>query len=141
MLIKKPSDLIKTLGELSVGELMGVPDIGPKVSASISDWFQGAGHQSVLRELDKVGINIKHAPSKVSDKFKGQSFVITGVLESMSREEAENRIRRLGGDPSGSVSKKTDYVIAGENPGSKLDRAERLGVKIISEKALMDMLS
>ncbi|MDP2650916.1 MAG: BRCT domain-containing protein, partial [bacterium] len=73
-------------------------------------------------------------------KLKGKSFVLTGSMESMSREEAKNKIRELGGDPSESVSKRTDYVVVGSEPGSKFEKAKKLGVKIINEREFIGLI-
>ena len=78
--------------------------------------------------------------TKESTKFAGKTFVITGSLESMTREQAQDRVRELGGDVSSSVSKETDYVIVGSVPGSKYDKAQKLGVKIINEKEFLKMI-
>ena len=78
--------------------------------------------------------------TKESTKFVGKSFVVTGSLESLTREQAQDRIRELGGDVSSSVSKETDYVVAGSSPGSKYDKAKELGIKIIDEKEFLKMI-
>jgi DNA ligase (NAD+) len=88
-----------------------------------------------------VGVEIESQKSKVkSQKLKGLTFVLTGSLEAMTREEAKEKIRILGGEISESVSKKTDYVVLGKEPGSKLEKAKKLRVKIINEKEFLQML-
>jgi len=96
----------------------------------------------VISKLLKNGVTITAAlpsPPK-NQKLSGQIFVLTGTLESLPREEAKQKIRSLGGEISESVSKKTSFVIAGENPGSKLDKARQLGVKIITEKEFLEVI-
>ena len=94
-----------------------------------------------MEKLEKAGVEIESVKLQASSfKLKGKIFVLTGSLESMSREQAKEKIRSLGGDISESVSKNTSYVIAGAEPGSKLEKAGKLGVKIINEKELIEML-
>lgn len=138
--VRRPSDLIQTLGKLSLEELIDVPDVGPKVGGSIREWFREDKHHQLLHQLDKAGVTVAHPGGFVSGKLRGQSFVLTGILGSMSRERAQERIRQLGGHPSDSVSVKTDYVVIGESPGSKLSKAKKLGVRILTEKEFQKML-
>lgn len=139
--IKNPSELITTLGKFSVDRLMRLPDIGPKVAESIHSWFREERNARFLKKLTEVGVAIgQHAGRVGAQKLKGKTFVLTGSLNSMSREEAKNKIRELGGNPSESVSRKTDYVVAGAEPGSKLEKAKELGVKIIDEKELLKFI-
>ncbi|MEX2054038.1 MAG: NAD-dependent DNA ligase LigA [Candidatus Colwellbacteria bacterium] len=138
----RPSDLIGALGGLSGDELMALPDIGPKVAKSIESWFQDERHIKLLKDLDAVGIRLKFPKkTKGQGKFEGKTIVITGSLESMSREQAQVRIREEGGSPSNSISSQTDYLVAGGDPGSKLEKANKLGVKVLTEKDFLDMLS
>jgi DNA ligase (NAD+) len=135
-------NILKTFKELSLEDLQKVPDIGPKVAQSIYGWFRESRNADLLARLEKADVVVEAMPARTaqSTKLAGRSFVITGSLESMSREEAKEKIRALGGDPSESVSKKTDYLVAGSEPGSKYDKAEKLGVKIIGEKEFLEML-
>ncbi|MDZ4231600.1 MAG: NAD-dependent DNA ligase LigA, partial [Patescibacteria group bacterium] len=138
----KPSDLIKIIGGFSNEELMGLPDVGPRVAGSIEEWFGDERHIKLLKDLDGAGVTLKFPEKdKNKGKLKGKTFVITGSLESMSRDEAKARIRKEGGDVVSSVSSQTDYLIAGKDPGSKFDRARELGVKILTEEEFLDMLS
>ncbi|MFH1694151.1 MAG: NAD-dependent DNA ligase LigA [Patescibacteria group bacterium] len=141
LVVRKPSDLIDTLGKFSLEELMSVPDIGPKVGESIKVWFDNLKHLELLREFDEAGVRIIHGETAIANKLNNQSFIITGTLESISREEAYSKIRASGGHPTNSISAKTDYLVAGEKPGSKLEKARELGVKILTEKEFLDMLS
>ncbi|HTY40067.1 MAG TPA: NAD-dependent DNA ligase LigA [Candidatus Paceibacterota bacterium] len=125
----------------SLEKLQEFPDIGPKVAQSIHDWFREERNLKLLDKLDRAGIELEIVrPAAGSDKLAGLSFVLTGTLETMSREQGKERIRALGGDVSESVSKKTSYVVAGAEPGSKYDKAKQLGVKILNEKELLKML-
>jgi len=122
-------------------ELEKVSDIGPKVAESIYDYFRNKRNLKLIDDLIKNGVKIINPkPKKFSKNFKDKIFVLTGALKSMARDEAKDKIRELGGDISSSVSRKTDFVIAGEDPGSKFDKAKQLGVKIINEKEFLNML-
>jgi len=115
-------------------------DVGPVVAASIYKFFRDAGNIKLLNDLAKAGVKI--IPDKApAGKLAGQSFVVTGTLESMSREEAHEKIRALAGKISSAVSAKTSFVAAGENPGSKYAKAKKLGVKILSEKEFLEKIS
>src|SRR3989338_3874940 len=121
--------------------LLEVPDIGPRVAESIYEFFCDAENLKLVEELKKNGVKIQKATKLRSDKrFLGKTFVLTGTLQSLSREDAKEKIRRLGGEGSGSVSKNTDYVVAGENPGSKYEKAKEHGVKVLSEKEFIKMI-
>jgi len=137
----KISEFLQILQEFSLEDLQKIPDIGPKVAQSIHGWFREKRNIRLLERLEKAGVRID---SKLQiargGLLEGKTFVLTGGLESMSREEAKEKIRALGGDVSESVSKKTDYVVAGSEPGSKYEKAKRLGVKIIGEKELAELL-
>jgi len=122
-------------------ELQKVNDIGPRVAESLSDWFQSKENRELLDELLKNGVKIYNLQLKAYNlKLGGQTFVLTGTLATMTRDEAKDKIRELGGEVSESVSKKTSYVVAGENPGSKFDKAKTLGVKLLSENDFINLL-
>ncbi|MBI3638336.1 NAD-dependent DNA ligase LigA [Candidatus Wolfebacteria bacterium] len=134
-------ELIKKYKNLSLEELQEIPDIGPKVAQSIYNWFHNERNIKFLEKLEEVGIKIESKKLKVkNEKLKGKTFVLTGSMELMSRDEAKEKIRELGGDISESVSEKTDYVVAGNEPGSKYDKAKQLGVKILTEKDFLEMI-
>jgi DNA ligase (NAD+) len=122
-----------------------VTKVGPVVAKSVLDFFSGENGKKILRRMKELDIH--PASEKISAKkaaalpFAGKTFVLTGTLPNMKREEASAKIEALGGKVSGSVSGNTDFVLAGEEAGSKLDKAQKLGVKIISEKEFLEMCS
>ncbi|MEK9170130.1 MAG: NAD-dependent DNA ligase LigA [Patescibacteria group bacterium] len=127
---------------LSLEELQEISDIGPVVAKSIYDWFREKRNINLLEKLEKVGVEIAVEPLKAKSlKLKAQTFVLTGTLESMSREQAKEKIRALGGDVNESVSKNTSFVVAGAEPGSKYDKAKKFGVKILDEKEFLVLLT
>ncbi len=119
-----------------------VPDVGPTVAKSISDFFKQNKNRELIQSLRKLGVNWpKHDIKKsISGIFVAKTFVLTGTLPSMSREEAKSIIEMNGGKVAGSVSKKTDYVVAGSDAGSKLTTAQELGIKVISQDELLKLL-
>ncbi|MDP3052960.1 MAG: NAD-dependent DNA ligase LigA [bacterium] len=137
----KPTQISSILKNISLEKLQEISDVGPKVAQSIFDWFRNEKNIKFLAKLEEVGVNIEALKLEPkSYKLKDKSFVLTGTLETMSREQAKGKIRLLGGEISESVSKNTDYLVAGAEPGSKLEKAKKLGVKIIEEKELLEML-
>ena len=140
-------DLAKYFGSLdklkkaSLEELENIMDIGPIVAKSIFDWFHQKRNLQFLEKLEKVGVKIEIPKVKVKKlKLKGLTFILTGVLENITRGEAKEKIRELGGEVSESVSRKTNYVVVGEEPGSKYERAKKLGLKIINEEGFLKLL-
>ena len=130
---------IERIEKSSKMELEEINDIGPKVSESISEWFSQKENKEFVENLLKAGVKI--IPVKETRKeLSGKTFILTGTLESMSREQAKDIVRSLGGKTSESVSKNIDYLVAGENPGSKTEKARRINVKIISEKEFKNIL-
>jgi DNA ligase (NAD+) len=134
-------DLAKNFGTLEklrnagVEELQKINGVGDVVGKSVYDWFSEKENKKLVdRLLKQVTIESVKIEEKKSGKLSGKSFVITGTLSEMSRDEAKNKIRALGGDISESVSSKTSYLVFGENPGSKFDKAKKLGVEILDEK-------
>ena len=133
----------KTLDGLKkafIDELVSIPDIGEKVAQSIYNWFNDKNNLLFLDNLQKSGVEISAPPQKENKVLEGKSFVITGVLEKMSREQAQRRIWESGGKVLDSVGKNTDFLVVGKNPGSKLNRAKKLGVNIISEEEFLKMI-
>jgi len=131
---------IDALKNATEEELAKVPDVGPVVARSIATFFRQAETEEVLRKLKAVGIDPKSEERKVSDVFAGKTVVFTGGLSNLTREEAESLVFELGGKPSSSVSRNTDLVVVGENPGSKLEKARSLGVRIVTEDEFLQML-
>ncbi|MGE4554567.1 MAG: NAD-dependent DNA ligase LigA [Candidatus Paceibacterota bacterium] len=132
-------DLINLGNSLREEEILSIPSFGPKIAKSIVKWFKDKNNQKFLKKLSEKGIEIIDSGKK-SDKLKGLTFVFTGTLKSMSRDEAKKKVIELGGNVSESVSSKTSYVVKGENPGSKYEKALQLGVKIINEKEFLKMI-
>ena len=120
-------------------EFVGVPDIGETVADSLHDFFQSDLGKKMLKDFVEVGVKVKKAKA-VKRILDDKRFVVTGTLASIGREEAKEKIRLLGGNVSDSVSKKTDFVVVGENPGSKADKAKELRVRILSEAEFLRML-
>jgi DNA ligase (NAD+) len=121
--------------------LMAVPDVGPIVAKSIIEFFKEKHNQDVINKLTKVisWPEVKVKPAKKLP-LKGKTFVLTGTLSEMTRDEAKVALQALGAKVTGSVSKSTDYVVVGENPGSKAEKAETLGIEMLDEKALQKLL-
>jgi DNA ligase (NAD+) len=135
---------LEKLMEASVEELDAIPEIGLTVAESVRDWFDDEGNRALCDRLRAVGIRTEAERSsnvQVDERFAGKQFVLTGTLAGFTRDEARALIEARGGRVNSSVSKKTDYVVAGEAAGSKLDKAEALGVTVIDEDAFKGMLA
>lgn len=119
-----------------------VREIGPEIAASLESFFREERNRRVIDRLRALGVRIEEQPSMspAQRKLEGRTFVFTGGLERFSREEAKERVETLGGRVASSVSKKTDYVVAGKDPGSKLDEARRLGVRVLTEPEFVALL-
>lgn len=124
----------------SAHELESIPDVGQVVARSIHEYFQDPRHQKLVQDLIKNGVRIKEVKAQKHQPLKGKSFVLTGSLESMTRDDAKAKLRALGANVSSSVSKKTDFVVAGADPGSKYDKAKKIGVKVIDEKGFLKII-
>ena len=132
---------IDEFSEVSEEQLMSIPEIGPKMAESIVKFFREPRNQATIARLKAVGANTVEAESSGGLKpLAEKTFVLTGTLESLTRNEASEKIEALGGKVSSSVSKKTDYVVAGFEPGSKYDKAIQLGVTILTEEEFLNML-
>lgn len=137
----KINEVLKIFQDFSLEELQKIPDIGPKVAQSIYDFFHSAYAERFLQKLDRVGVIVElPKASEHKQTLKGKSFVLTGELESITRDEAKEKIREAGGSAQSEVSAKTDFVVAGKEPGSKYDRAKKLGLKIIGEREFLELL-
>ena len=122
-------------------ELEALPDIGPIVADALVTYFKNPTTQHVVAQLREAGVQLhREEMTQQSTLLAGKSFVLTGSLETMTREEAGERIKQLGGKVSTSISKNTTYLIAGAAAGSKLTKAEKLGIPVMSETDLLDLL-
>jgi DNA ligase (NAD+) len=132
---------MERLSAAAESELREIPEVGPRVALAIVDYFASPQAKTVLKKLKAAGVRMDaDASAKRSEKLAGKTFVISGSLTSMSRDEAESLIVAHGGRASGSVSKKTDFLVVGENPGSKYDKARELGIKILREEDFLKMV-
>jgi DNA ligase (NAD+) len=121
-------------------ELEAIDQIGPIMAESLYQYFQDERKKAVISKLLAAGVKPKQQKSQRSDKLTGKTIVVTGTLENFSRQQIGQAIRQAGGKAVSSISKKTDFVLAGENPGSKLDKAQKLGVKVINEQQFSEMI-
>lgn len=140
----KLAEEFKTLAglmEADLADLENIADVGPQVAGSINEYFKNEKNKKLIQDLLNNGINIQKVEIKKKGRLTGQSFVLTGTLNTMSRDEAKEKIRNLGGEVSESVSKNTSALISGENPGSKLAKAKQLGVKVFGENDFLSLLS
>jgi len=132
---------IDNVTKASLEELEGISEIGPTMAESIHSFFKTKENLKVLEKLKKAGVKMKEsAAPKAGAKLTGKTFVFTGTLSSFSREEAREMVIALGGKASSSISEKTDFVVSGSEPGSKFDKARKLGVKIIDEKEFKELI-
>jgi DNA ligase (NAD+) len=130
------------LSDASIEELEQVHEVGPKLAESIHHFFREKQNRALIDRLEKLGLKMKSdvPTDRPRQVLAGKTFVVTGTLDGMSRDEAEGLISKFGGRVTKSVSKKTDYVLAGRDPGSKLDKARELGIPVIDEPAFRAML-
>jgi DNA ligase (NAD+) len=134
---------LERLTNATVEELDAIPEIGLTVAESVHDWFDDEGNRALCDRLRAAGVKTeaeRRSGGTADERFAGKQFVLTGTLESFTRDEARALIEARGGRVNSSVSKKTDYVVAGEAAGSKLDKAQSLGVTVIDESAFREML-
>jgi DNA ligase (NAD+) len=126
----------------SLEQLTNTEDVGEVIAQSLSQWFAESRNRQLIERLRKAGVNMRsglYQPQAAAGPFAGKTFVLTGTLPTLKREEATARIEALGGKVSGSVSKKTDYVVAGEDAGSKLEKAQQLKIRILDEKEFLKL--
>ncbi len=131
---------MEALMQASLEELTEIPDIGAVTAESIVQWFAQSQSQHLIEKLHNAGVNFKSLREVSDSRFAGMTFVLTGALTKFTREEASERIELLGGKVAGSVSKKTTFVVVGENAGSKERKARELGIPILTEDAFLKML-
>ena len=140
-LLAKKYKTLQALTEAKFEELQEMNDIGEVMAGSIVEFFAQEQTKDLLKRLEDAGVNMEAVQDESTDnRFEGKTFVLTGSLEKFTRKEAEDLIEKFGGKTSGSVSKKTDYVLAGEDAGSKLTKAQSLGVTIISEEKFEELM-
>jgi DNA ligase (NAD+) len=133
---------LDAIAEADEQQLQEAEEVGPKVSESIRQFFHERRNRELVERLRKAGLTFEHAikKKKTAGPLAGKVFVLTGTLPNITREDAKARIEAAGGKVTGSVSKKTDYVVAGADPGSKLDKANSLAVPVIGEPELLVLL-
>ena len=124
----------------SMEELSAVPDVGEITAESIHGWFASAQSRDLIERLRAAGVNFESRNIVTDTRFAGITFVLTGALSLFTRDEATEKIEGFGGKASGSVSRKTTYVVAGENAGSKLKKANELGIPVLTEEEFLEML-
>lgn len=132
---------IDNLQQASLEELTAVRDVGPTVAASIRGFFDAPANQAVLHRLKEAGVTPSVEAKKLGGRLSGMAFVFTGTLERFSRDEAQRLVEMEGAIATGSVSRKTDYLVAGREAGSKLDKARSLGVTVLSEEQFLQLLA
>lgn len=136
-------NVVEYFSKLSLEDIQNMPDVGPIVAESIKEWFGNKKNLKVLEKLEENRVSLKseaRLASASGGPLAGKTFVLTGTMAKLTRDEAKDKIRELGGEVSESVSKKTDYVVVGEEPGSKRDKAIKLGVKILNEEEFLKMV-
>jgi DNA ligase (NAD+) len=126
--------------DLTEEKLLQINEVGEETARAIEAYLGDEDEQAMLDRLLAAGVEVLAVEEVQSERLAGKAFVLTGTLTSLSRKEAEAKVLALSGKVSGSVSKKTDFVVAGEEAGSKLDKAQQLGVKIISEQEFLEMI-
>ena len=124
----------------SLEELTEIPDVGAVTAQNIHDWFRQEQSRHMIERLRQAGLNFESLRVIQDDRFAGKIFVLTGALSKFTREEATEKIELFGGKASGSVSKKTSYVVVGENAGSKERKARELGIPILTEDQFLEMI-
>ena len=131
---------LDNLMNASIEELTAINDIGAVTAASIFEWFSEPQSRHLVERLRSAGVNFRSLRETVDNRFAGKTFVLTGALSKFTRDEATEKIELFGGKASGSVSKKTSYVVVGENAGSKERKARLLGIPILSEDDFLEMI-
>lgn len=121
-------------------DIIRVPEIGPRTAGELAEWLEDEANQSLLDQMQELGVRPEEPEAPEGDDFAGKTFVFTGSLTKFTREEAEEKVLKLGGKAASAVSKKTSYVVAGPGAGSKLAKAEELGVTVLTEDEFLEML-
>ena len=131
---------IESIQKASIEDLSKIEGIGDKIANSVYEFFKNNENLKMIEEFNQLGFSFENTSLNKTTELEGKIFVLTGTLASMTRDEAADRIKQKGGKTSSSVSKKTSYVVAGENPGSKLDKAQNLGVIILNEEEFLNLI-
>ncbi len=131
---------ISTLIGAKKEELSKINEIGPKIAQSIVTYFKQEQNLKIIDKLREVGVNLESQTQSIDKTLEGKKFVLTGALQQFTRKEAKGEITKLGGRVTGSVSGKTDYLVVGKNPGSKYDKAQQLGVSILTEDKFKELI-
>jgi DNA ligase (NAD+) len=131
---------MKELTRTGLEDLGRVGEIGPVIARSITDFFSAKHVQELLRELAESGLNMSEPERSKGARLEGKTFVFTGELKGLTRDEAQAKVRELGGKEVSGVSAKTSYLVAGENPGSKYAKAKKLGVTILSREEFLKLI-
>jgi DNA ligase (NAD+) len=132
---------VDALESATAEELERVEEVGPRISQAILEFFAQPANLALIQSLQNAGVDMTAEKKQRSTRLAGLTFVLTGTLASLTRDEAKARIEAAGGKTAGSVSKKTSYVVAGEEAGSKLDKARELKVPVIDEAGLLTLLT
>jgi DNA ligase (NAD+) len=132
---------MEALQAATQADLERVAEVGPKVAAAVIEFFSNQKNRALIARLASFGLKMTAEKRQRTAELEGLTFVLTGTLPTLSRDQAKEKIEAAGGKVSGSVSKKTNYVVAGEEAGSKLTKAQELGVTILDEAALLELLS
>ena len=141
-ILVKAFGTLERLATATTDELLAIHEIGPQVADSLVDFFANRENRGILNRLEKGGVTFRSAELKtVSKILEGKTFVFTGALKKFTRSEGERMVEDLGGRAASSVSKNTDFVVVGDSPGSKAQKAKELGIKLISEAEFMEMIN
>lgn len=134
-------DMIFTIKSFSLEQIMNIEGVGQKIGEMLYSWFNSKQNERYLKKLYKVGVNLVTDHLKETGHLSGKSFVLTGTLQSLTRDQAKETIKKNGGKIHGTVTSDTNYVIAGESPGSKIKKAKELGIKIIFEEEFLELVN
>jgi DNA ligase (NAD+) len=133
---------LEALAAATVEEIDDIYEIGPAVAQSVHDWFADPANRRLVERLAEAGVKAETpAEAALSTALRGKQFVLTGAMEGMTRGEAKSAIEQRGGRVTSAVSKKTDYLVYGKDPGSKYEKAQELGVRCLDEPAFRDLLA
>ncbi len=138
--LKSLRKLLDVFMGLKRSEIEQIKGVGPKIAESLIAFFKDPGNIKMITELEKSGVEIKHTRQQEGGPLQGQSFLFTGTLEAFSRDKAKDMVIKLGGNVASSVSKNVDFLVVGKNPGSKYEKAKKLGVKIIEEEDFLRLI-